>query len=165
MRVQNYVKFFSFTAFGAPNRARARCGLARSRKNGYLWATKNKKQKTMKLDMKIAVPTRDGVVDDHFGHCAYYTIFAIEADGSLRSTTLPSPEGCGCKSNIASVLQAEGVRVMLAGNMGAGAKNVLERHGIKVIRGQRGEVEQLVRDYLAGQVHDSGEACAHHDCH
>ena len=142
-----------------------RCGLARLRKNGYLWATKKqKKQMTMKLDMKIAVPTRDGVVDDHFGHCAYYTIFAIEADGSLRSSTLPSPEGCGCKSNIASVLQAEGVRVMLAGNMGAGAKNVLERHGIKVIRGQRGEVEQLVRDYLAGQVHDSGEACAHHDC-
>jgi predicted Fe-Mo cluster-binding NifX family protein len=121
--------------------------------------------KRMKLDVKIAVPTRDGVVDDHFGHCAYYTIFAVEADGSLSSTTLPSPEGCGCKSNIASVLQAEGVRVMLAGNMGAGAKNVLERHGIKVVRGQRGEVEQLVRDYLAGQVHDSGEACDHHDCH
>jgi predicted Fe-Mo cluster-binding NifX family protein len=121
--------------------------------------------KRMKLDVKIAVPTRDGVVDDHFGHCAYYTIFAVEADGSLSSTTLPSPEGCGCKSNIASVLQTEGVRVMLAGNMGAGAKNVLERHGIKVIRGQRGEVEQLVRDYLAGQVHDSGEACDHHDCH
>ena len=32
----------------------------------------------MKLDVKIAVPTRDGVVDDHFGHCAYYTIFSIE---------------------------------------------------------------------------------------
>ncbi len=119
----------------------------------------------MKFDMKIAVPTRDGVVDDHFGHCAYYTIFAIEADGSLSSSTLPSPEGCGCKSNIASVLQAEGVRVMLAGNMGAGAKNVLERHGIKVVRGQKGDVEQLVRDYLAGQVTDSGEACDHHDCH
>lgn len=27
--------------------------------------------------MKIAVPTRDGRVDDHFGHCAYYTIFDI----------------------------------------------------------------------------------------
>ena len=120
---------------------------------------------TMKLDMKIAVPTRDGVVDDHFGHCAYYTIFSIEPDGSLSTTTLPSPEGCGCKSNIASVLQAQGVRVMLAGNMGVGAKNVLEKHGIKVIRGQKGEVGQLVRDYLAGQVQDSGEVCDHHDCH
>lgn len=163
--MQKYVKFFSFTSFGASNRAWGVAGLHVCAKMATFGLRKNKKQMTMKLDMKIAVPTRDGVVDDHFGHCAYYTIFAIEADGSLRSSTLPSPEGCGCKSNIASVLQAEGVRVMLAGNMGAGAKNVLERHGIKVIRGQRGEVEQLVRDYLAGQVHDSGEACAHHDCH
>ena len=22
---------------------------------------------------KIAIPTREGIVDDHFGHCAYYT--------------------------------------------------------------------------------------------
>lgn len=119
----------------------------------------------MKLDVKIAVPTRDGVVDDHFGHCAYYTIFEIADDGSLASSTLPSPEGCGCKSNIASVLQAMGVRVMLAGNMGEGAKNVLARHGIRVVRGQRGDVKELVRNYLAGLVEDSGEVCDHHDCH
>lgn len=54
---------------------------------------------------------------------------------------------------------------MLAGDMGAGAKNVLESHNIKVIRGQKGEVEQLVRDYLAGRLTDSGETCDHHDCH
>ena len=23
---------------------------------------------------KIAIPTREGMIDDHFGHCAYYTI-------------------------------------------------------------------------------------------
>ena len=23
---------------------------------------------------KLAIPTREGMVDDHFGHCAYYTI-------------------------------------------------------------------------------------------
>ena len=23
---------------------------------------------------KIAIPTREGMVDDHFGHCAYYTV-------------------------------------------------------------------------------------------
>lgn len=27
--------------------------------------------------MKIAVPSRDGHVDDHFGHCEYYTIFDV----------------------------------------------------------------------------------------
>jgi len=28
----------------------------------------------------IAIPTRDGMVDDHFGHCAYYTIVTINEE-------------------------------------------------------------------------------------
>lgn len=68
--------------------------------------------------MKIAVPTRDGHVDDHFGHCAYYSIFDV-IDGQIAGKSkLASPEGCGCKSGIAPVLRQMGVTVMLAGNMG-----------------------------------------------
>ena len=51
-------------------------------------------------DMKIAVPTRDGCVDDHFGHCAYYTIFDVIEGKITGSSKLASPEGCGCKSGI-----------------------------------------------------------------
>lgn len=115
--------------------------------------------------MKIAVPTRDGIVDDHFGHCAYYTIFDV-IDGKVAgSSKLASPEGCGCKSGIAPVLKQMGVAVMLAGNMGQGAKNVLEAQRIEVIRGCGGDVEELVKEYLAGNVKDNGEVCDHHECH
>ena len=31
----------------------------------------------------IAIPTRDGMVDDHFGHCAYYTVVTL--DEQIRS--------------------------------------------------------------------------------
>ena len=42
--------------------------------------------------MKIAVPTIDGRVDDHFGHCAYYTIFDI-IDGKISGVSkMASPE-------------------------------------------------------------------------
>ena len=89
--------------------------------------------------MKIAVPTRENVVDDHFGHCAYYTLFTVDDDKNITDTeTLPSPQGCGCKSNIASVLKEKGVTVMLAGSMGDGALKVLSDQGIAglpVIRG------------------------------
>mgnify|MGYP003319036843 CR=1 FL=1 len=51
--------------------------------------------------MKIAVPTRDGKVDDHFGHCAYYTIFDVIDCKVTGMSRLASPEGCGCKSGIA----------------------------------------------------------------
>ena len=27
--------------------------------------------------MILAIPTREGMVDDHFGHCAYYTVIAL----------------------------------------------------------------------------------------
>ena len=115
--------------------------------------------------MKIAVPTRDGRVDDHFGHCDHYTIFTVEDHHIVAREELPSPQGCGCKSGIAADLQQMGVEVMLAGNMGQGAKNVLEAQRIEVIRGCSGDVEELVAAYLSGDVRDNGELCNHHDCH
>lgn len=116
--------------------------------------------------MKIAIPTRDHVVDDHFGHCEYYTIFTIDGNRQITLTeTEASPEGCGCKSDIAAVLEQKGVELMLAGNMGTGAKNVLESHHIRVVRGCSGPVEKVVNDWLQGKITDSGEACDHHDCH
>ena len=115
--------------------------------------------------MKIAVPTRDGRVDDHFGHCAYYTIFDVVDVKVVNVSRMASPEGCGCKSGIAPVLRQMGVAVMLAGNMGQGAKNVLEAQRIEVIRGCSGDVGELVDAYLAGNIKDNGESCTHHDCH
>ena len=116
--------------------------------------------------MKIAVPTRDGDVDNHLGHCAYYTIYEVVNNEVSQKSTLASPQGCGCKSNIASVFRDMGVRVLLGGSMGQGAKNVLESHGIEVIRGCSGDVDRLIEEYIAGNVKDSGEGChSHHECH
>lgn len=115
--------------------------------------------------MKIAVPTRDNVVDNHFGHCAYYTIYTIEDNKVTGKETLPSPQCCGCKSNIAPILHEMGVEVMLAGNMGEGARNVLGRNSIAVIRGCSGPTDDLVEAYLRGEVEDNGEGCHHHECH
>ena len=55
---------------------------------------------------KIAIPTREDMVDDHFGHCAYYTVVTLDEQNQIvNQERLDSPEGCGCKSNIASVMQ------------------------------------------------------------
>jgi len=116
--------------------------------------------------MKVAVPTRGNVVDDHFGHCEVYTVFTVDANRKIeKSEILPSPQGCGCKSNIASVLKEKGVSVMLAGNMGNGALNVLQSHGIEVYRGCSGDVRHLTEAFLEGKIGDSSEGCHHHEQH
>ncbi len=117
--------------------------------------------------MKIAVPvTPDNQVDDHFGHCEFYQIFTISDDKQISSVQiLPSTQGCGCKSNIATTLASQGVSVMLAGGIGAGAIQVLNHAGIDVIRGCSGNPRYLVEQFIAGKIRDSGSSCAHHEHH
>lgn len=116
--------------------------------------------------MKIAVPTTGNVVNDHFGQCEEYTIFSIDNNKKIINIEmLPSPQGCGCKSNIASILKQKGVSAMLAGNMGSGAMNVLSNNGIEVYRGCSGNVHQVTEAFLQGKIFDSGEGCHQHEEH
>lgn len=117
------------------------------------------------MQKKIAVPTRGNNVDEHFGHCEYYTVYSIKNGAVEKKEILESPQGCGCKSNIASILKEMNVTTMLAGNMGAGAQNVLGMHGISVVRGCNGNVDEVVNQYLAGSISDSGTSCSHHHGH
>lgn len=117
--------------------------------------------------MKIAVPvTSNNQVDDHFGHCEFYSIFTISDENVITSTTtIPSVQGCGCKSNIASTLADDGVSIMLAGGIGGGAINVLLNAGIQVVRGCAGDATEIVNQYISGQLIDSGESCSQHETH
>jgi predicted Fe-Mo cluster-binding NifX family protein len=113
--------------------------------------------------MKIAIPTRDNKVDEHFGHCEYYSILTLSNEMNiLEETQFEAPKGCGCKSDIASVLKEMGVDTMLAGNMGQGAVNKISETGIKVIRGCKGSIKEVVSAFLNNQISDSGLVCDHH---
>jgi predicted Fe-Mo cluster-binding NifX family protein len=119
--------------------------------------------------MKIALPSRGNQVDGHFGHCEYFTVFTVDMDKKeiTASEIVESPAGCGCKSNIASTLAEMGVKLMLAGNMGEGAVNVLHNSGIEVIRGCSGDVKAVANKWLDGSLIDSGDSCHEHEhgCH
>jgi len=119
-------------------------------------------------NMKIALPSIQNKVDAHFGHCEYFTVFTTnEKNEIVKEEKIMSPAGCGCKSDIVHTLSQMGVNIMLAGNMGEGAVNVLNSHGIEVLRGCSGEVKMVTEKWLTGSLEDSGVAChAHeHGCH
>jgi len=118
--------------------------------------------------MKIALPSCQNKVDEHFGHCEYLTVFTIDDKNKIQNQEIiASPAGCGCKSNIGAILAQIGVKYLLAGNMGQGAVNVLTMNGIKVFRGCSGPVRDAAENWLAGKLQDSGLACAQHEqrCH
>ena len=116
---------------------------------------------------KVAIPVKENTqIDDHFGHCKFYHVYTISGDQKIVDVQrLDSEKGCGCKSNIASVLSELGVSVLLAGGIGNGAINVLKKNGIQVIRGCKGNVPDIVNQYLEGKISDSGISCVQHDAH
>ena len=112
--------------------------------------------------MKIAVPSRDGMVDEHFGHCKEFLVFSVR-DGKVEAEQhIPSPEGCGCKSGVSATLAKAGVTHLVAGNMGEGAVRVLGSHGIQVLRGASGSAVAAAQAFAEGQLGDSGQGCAGH---
>lgn len=114
--------------------------------------------------MKIAIPTRNGFVDDHFGHADQYTIYSISADRTvIGSELLNATEGCGCKSGIAGDLARKGVSILLAGNIGGGAIHHLGAAGIEVVRGCSGEAGAVLAAFLQGTIIDSEQTCHQHE--
>ncbi len=114
--------------------------------------------------MKIALPSRQNNIDEHFGHCEYYTVYTTSETKILSEEILPSPKDCGCKSDIAKTLANNGVTVMLAGNMGDKATSILNENGIEVVRGCSGNVKEVALSWLSGNIIDSHESCHTHEC-
>ena len=116
---------------------------------------------------KIAIPiTKNNQVDNHFGHCEFYGVYTISDKNEIVDVqTIKSEQGCGCKSNIVEVLSNKEVTIMLAGGIGAGAINVLNSWGIQVIRGCSGDAVDTVKEFIEGNISDSGETCLHHEHH
>jgi predicted Fe-Mo cluster-binding NifX family protein len=114
--------------------------------------------------MKIAIPYQNGFVNDHFGHSENYAVFTINPENQIVNRSLiKSEEGCGCKSGIGQLLAREGVTIMLAGNIGAGAIHHLYTEGIEVVRGCSGPADEVVMGFLEGKVSDGGKTCAQHE--
>ncbi len=113
--------------------------------------------------MKIAIPTRNGSVDEHFGHCESFTIYSLDENRAVTaSESFTPPPACGCKSNLVPTLVEMGISLLIAGNMGEGAVVRLGQAGIKVVRGASGPVDAALNAWLGGRLADKQVLCMEH---
>lgn len=117
--------------------------------------------------MKIAVPvSKDNQIEAHIGNCEFYNIFTISDNKEIKEiTNMKSPGGCGCNTDIASVLASDGVSTVLAAGIGGGSTRAFNRSGINVISGCSGDSTELVNLFLSGLIEDKGSSCHKHQPH
>lgn len=109
--------------------------------------------------MKIAIPTANGKLTLHFGHCQQFAIIDVE-DGAIQSTEMltPPPHEPGV---LPKWLHDQGANVVIAGGMGHRAIDLFQQAGIEVITGAPVEdPEVLVKSYLANALQTGDNACA-----
>lgn len=119
--------------------------------------------------MKIAIPTLEGKLCSHFGHCETFTFVEInpETKEILNITTGVPEEGITCQS--ANWIAAQGVSVVLAGGMGGRPMMLFAHNGVQVVSGcPELEIEEIVKQYLNSTLVTGENSCGHdpnHSCH
>lgn len=114
--------------------------------------------------MKIAIPTKGSMIDNHFGHCEYFTIIDLNEKKKIIATEkLETAKVCGCKSNLAEDLSQKGVTILLAGGIGGGAIEKLKMQNIEVIAGFKGSIENVIEDWQGNNYKSNFSICTEHD--
>lgn len=110
--------------------------------------------------MKFAVPTYQGKLCLHFGHCEVFTIVTAAKDNQLTAQTVtPPPHEPGV---LPKWLSEQGVNCVIAGGMGVRAQDLFKAAGVNVIVGASVKTpEELVTDYLNGNLQCGANTCDH----
>jgi len=110
--------------------------------------------------MRIAVPTFEGKLCAHFGHCAEFALFDVE-DGKVVKVEReePPPHEPGV---LPKWLGEKKVNVIIAGGMGVRAQKLFAANNIEVIVGAPADdAEKVVEAYLKGVLETGGNLCDH----
>jgi Mrp family chromosome partitioning ATPase/predicted Fe-Mo cluster-binding NifX family protein len=112
--------------------------------------------------MRIAVPLVQGKLSLHFGHCEQFAIIDVDSGSkNILSQELvePPPHEPGVLPKWLAGLHVE---LIIAGGMGQRAQQLFAQNNIDVVVGAPdNEAQELVSQYLAGQLQSGENICDH----
>jgi len=112
--------------------------------------------------MKIAIPTSDGLLDPHFGHCRSFTLFDMEpgSDRVLHCEVVEAPPHE--PGLLPKWLSEKGVTRVVAGGMGERAIQIFSQFGVSVeVGAPRVPPEEALKMALSGSLAGGKNVCDH----
>ena len=119
--------------------------------------------------MKIVIPTLEGKLCGHFGHCESFTF--VEVNNNTKEITnietIIPEDGVSCQS--AGWLAQQGIDLVLAGGMGGRPLMTFAQNGVEVVTGcPELEIKEVVELFLNNTLETTENSCGHgenHQCH
>lgn len=109
---------------------------------------------------KIAIPTTQGVLSAHFGHCEKFAVYTLDQGTIIKSEMIDPP--AHEPGSHPRFLKGLGCTVIIAGGMGSRAQALFAENGISVIIGVPNiPLEELVQLYHEGKLESGTNLCDH----
>ena len=106
----------------------------------------------MKIVVTSTAPNLDAEIDPRFGRCQYFII--VDPDTmdfeALENSSMMAGGGAGISA--AQNIVSKGAEVVLTGNCGPNAYQVLSGAGINIITGVTGKVKDAIENYKSGKL-------------
>jgi len=112
------------------------------------------------MNKLFAIPTIDNKLCPHFGHCEKFAIVETE-DNSIINVNYVTPP-VHQPGSYPKFLADQGVSTIISGGMGVKAQDLFTQNNIEVCVGiNTGSPQNLVEQYLAGQLQTGQNLCDH----
>lgn len=112
--------------------------------------------------MKIALPTQNDILFEHFGRATEFKIYTVEDFEPLTSVTV-RPEDLSHEA-VAKFLKEQGVDLVICGGIGEGARSAINDEHMILFSGVTGGADDVVQRFLDGELDYGTDAnCAEHD--
>jgi predicted Fe-Mo cluster-binding NifX family protein len=110
--------------------------------------------------MKIAIPTADGVLCPHFGHCQQFAVLDVDPETkSVNRTEMLTPPAHE-PGVLPAWLSQMGCNIIIAGGMGGRAVDMFRQSGVEVVMGApNGKPEEIVAAYLKKELTTGANPC------
>jgi len=110
--------------------------------------------------VRIAVPTAEGKLCMHFGHCQQFVLVDMEGEESTNVGALTPP--AHAPGVLPAWLKEQGANVIIASGMGMRAQNLFTQNDIIVVVGAPIlEPEELAKQYVSGTLKAGDNICDH----
>ncbi len=114
--------------------------------------------------MKIAIPFENENIYKHFGHTEKFSFYDV-INGEIQNSKKVETNGAKHRA-VADFLVSNNIDTVICGDIGHGAKRILESNNIKVYPGIDGSINNAISALLDGTLPENKEAtCENHEMH
>lgn len=117
--------------------------------------------------MRVALAIDNNMITEHFGHCDHFVVYEVQEKEIKDSEILKNPPHQ--KGFLPKFLKENDIDVVIVGNMGKMAVDLMNNLGIECYRGVKGNQVDVINSFIAGTLESTDIQCNQHkhsnDCH